>query len=73
MIADLVKNGRSDAPRGVALGRFLAVYGDIKQKSFYERVRNIREQISPADELAQLIPKLSLEKVKLLLSIANGF
>src|ERR1700677_181380 len=53
-----IENGRADPPKGIYLEKFLAVYGGIKAKSFYERVRNIREEVTPQQELVELIYKL---------------
>lgn len=60
-----IENGRSDVPKGERLDKFLAAYGGIKQKSFYERVRRFTEEIDPRDELIELIQSLSPEKIKL--------
>jgi len=67
-----IENGRSDFPRGSALDKFLTVYGGIKQKSFYERVRNWKDKVSPTDELLELVSKLSEEKARFLLNITKN-
>lgn len=66
-----IENGRSDVPRGDRLNKFLEVYGGIKQKSFYERVRRYSEQISHRDRLIQTLEMLPEEKIKILLNIAG--
>lgn len=67
-----IENGRTDFPKNSRLDKFLAVYGGIKQKSFFERVRNLREEVTPEQELAQLIPKLGKEKISILLNLAKN-
>ena len=66
-----IENGRCDPPKDDRLEKFLAVYGGIKVKSFYERARNIRDQITPEQELIELVPKLGTDKVNLLLNLAK--
>jgi transcriptional regulator with XRE-family HTH domain len=67
-----IENGRAEPPKGVYLERFLTVYGGIKPKSFYERVRNLQDQISPADELMEIIPRLRQEKVLMILNLTRN-
>jgi len=67
-----IENGRVDFPKGERLDKILAAYGGIKQKSFFERVRNFKEKLTPADELIEIIPKLGQEKIKLLLGLAQS-
>lgn len=67
-----IENGRTDVPTGNKLDKFLGIYGDIKQKSFYERVRCYQEEITPADELILVIQKLSNEKINILLKLAQS-
>lgn len=68
-----IENGRSDVPTGNRLDRFLAIYGGIKQKSFYERVRNYQSRISPSQELLEIIRGLSDQKIKILVQLAKTF
>ena len=67
-----IENGRTDFPRGQRLDKFLTVYGGIKQKSFYEKVRNWKDKISPLDELVELVSKLNEEKIRFLMNIAKN-
>jgi transcriptional regulator with XRE-family HTH domain len=67
-----IENGRVNVPTGERLDRFLAVYGDIKQKSFYERVRKFEEELSFKDQLLMLVETLPEEKIKILLNIAKS-
>lgn len=59
-----IENGRADVPRGDRLDKFLAVYGGIKQKSFYERVRRYSELIDPRQELIEWVQNLTSDKIK---------
>lgn len=67
-----IANGRIDFPRIEQLIKFLAAYGGIKQKSFYERVHNIQNRIAPTEDLLELIPELGQEKINILLSLARA-
>ena len=68
-----IENGRTDAPTGERLDNFLSIYGGIKQKSFYEKVRCYQENITPLDELVAIIPKLANDEVNILLNLARSF
>ena len=59
-----IENGRTNYPTGRNLDKFLFIYGNIKQKSFYERVRRYTETINPRQELLDLIKSIPEEKVK---------
>lgn len=67
-----LETGRMDVPKGEKLERILAVYGGIKAKSFYERVRNYQEKITPRDELLEIIERLPDDKVPIVLNIARS-
>lgn len=67
-----VETGRIDPPRGLKLERLLAIYGGIKQKTFYERVRNYSERITPKHELKELVERMSDSKIEILLGIAKS-
>lgn len=67
-----LETGRIDVPRGEKLDRILNAYGGIKQKSFYEKVRNFREKITPFDELLEIAKRLPENKVLLLLNIVKS-
>lgn len=67
-----IETGRMDMPQGCKLDRLLAIYGDIKQKSFFERVRQYQLSLSPKDELLEAIERLSNEKIVTLLAVAKS-
>lgn len=67
-----IENGRSDIPKGDRLDKFLEVYGGIKQKSFYERVRRFSESVDPRQELIEMIQNLPADKVTLLCKLATS-
>ena len=64
-----IENGRSDVPTGARLDKFLSVYGSIKQKSFYERVRRYKEQDDPRQKIIDMIHKIPLEKLSLIMDL----
>lgn len=64
-----IENGRADVPTGVRLDRFLAAYGGIKQKSFYERVRRFRETFGARQELIEIAMSLNEDKIAVILQI----
>ena len=68
-----IENGRTDVPAGERIDKFLSIYGGIKQKSFYERVRCYQDETTPVDELILIIPKLANDKVTILLNLARSF
>lgn len=68
-----LETGRMDIPQGERLDRILSIYGGIKQKSFYERVRNFEQKITAKDELIEIIGKLPEQHLKTLLTIATSF
>ncbi len=67
-----IENGRTDVPSGDRLDKFLAAYGGIKQKSFYERVRRFSETRNPKIELIELIQNMTPEKIILLSKLAGS-
>ena len=67
-----LETGRLDVPKGEKLDRILNVYGGIKAKSFYEKARNLREKITPFDELVDVIKRLPNDKISMLLSIVKN-
>lgn len=58
-----IETGRMDSPRGARLDRLLAVYGGMKQKSFFERVRNYEKKVTPRMEIDGLLDRLTDEKI----------
>jgi transcriptional regulator with XRE-family HTH domain len=67
-----VENGRMNAPKGKSLARFLNAYGGMKEKSFYERVRNFKEKITPKDELMNLLERATDDQIKTIIQITRG-
>jgi transcriptional regulator with XRE-family HTH domain len=67
-----IETGRMDTPKGLRLDRLLAIYGGIKQKTFYERVRQYQLLLSPKEELLEAIERLPNEKIATLLAIAKS-
>lgn len=67
------ETGRLNAPKGARLERFLRVYGDIKPKSFYERVRTYgTTPPSLQQELAELLKRANDQQIRVILTIAKG-
>ena len=66
------ETGRMNPPAGDWLERFLRVYGGIKAKSFYERVRIFEDSVTPRDELYDLIFRANDEEIKTVLAIVRG-
>ena len=66
-----LETGRLDFPKGERLERLLSVF-DIKPKSFFERVRNYSQKITPRDELLELIQKANDSQVVALLGIVKN-
>ena len=67
-----IENGRADFPTGSRLDQFLSVYGGIKRKSFYERVRNFRSSQSPRDKINMVIAKMTERRIKQALPILEA-
>lgn len=67
-----IENGRSDVPTGFRLDKFLSIYGGIKQKSFYERVRRYSETADPRKELLDLVASISDDKIKVAVQILKN-
>lgn len=67
-----VETGRLGPPIGEKLERLLKVYGNIKAKSFYERVRNYKKQLTPKEELVELVTHLRDEEVATVLAVVKG-
>ncbi len=66
------ETGRVNPPQGPALERLLKVYGGIKEKSFYERVRTFREKPTARGELLELVGRANRKQVETLLQVAKG-
>ncbi|MBK8202604.1 MAG: transcriptional regulator [Bdellovibrionales bacterium] len=67
-----IETGRMDAPKGAKLDRLLAIYGGIKQKSYYERVRDYRGKVTERDELMELATRANEAQISTILAIAKG-
>ncbi len=67
-----IENGRVDVPTDANLEKFLILYGDLKQKSFYERVRRYYECADPRKELLNFVNYLPNEKISLALKILKN-
>ena len=67
-----LETGRMDVPEGERLERILGIYGGIKAKSFYERVRNYEALVTPRDELLELVRRSNDSQVQTLLTIAKS-
>ena len=52
-----LETGRMDLPRGEKLDRLLMAYGGIKQKSFFEKVRNFQARPNDKTLLLQMIDR----------------
>lgn len=66
-----VETGRIDVPEGEKLNRLLKVYG-IQLGTFRERVRTFAVQITPEQELMELIYRLRPHEVKALVAVAKS-
>lgn len=67
-----IETGRMNPPRDEALVQFLKIYGNIKEKSFYERVRTFERKLTPREELAGLLDRATEKQVQILLQVAKG-
>lgn len=66
-----IETGRMNPPTDEKLDRLLNIYGGLKQKSFYERVRNWKYKITIHDEFIEIVKKLDDEKLKILMNLAK--
>ena len=53
-----IETGRMDVPKGERLEQLLGIYGGIKIKSFNERVRLYRHQLTGRQEVMDLVNRL---------------
>lgn len=58
-----LETGRMDLPRGEKLDRLLMAYGGIKQKSFFEKVRNYHARPNDKTLLLQLIDRANEQQL----------
>lgn len=66
-----VETGRIDVPDGEKLQRLLKVYG-TQLGTFRERVRTYAVQITPEQELMELVYRLRPHEVKALVAVAKS-
>ncbi|MBI2712599.1 MAG: helix-turn-helix domain-containing protein [Bdellovibrio sp.] len=68
-----IETGRLNPPKGARLERLLRVYGGIKTKSFYERVRIFQSTPpTPHEELTELFNRANAEQIRIMLAVARG-
>ena len=68
-----IEAGRMNPPKGHRLERLLRIYGEIKPKSFYERVRTLQyAPLSPREELLELLKRANAEQVRMVLAVVRG-
>jgi HTH-type transcriptional regulator, competence development regulator len=67
-----IETGRMDPPTGIKLDRMLKIYGNLKQKTFYEYVRNFKKKISHREELQEIIDRMKEDKITIVLNIVRG-
>lgn len=67
-----IETGRMNPPKGEMLLRLLRAYGDIKEKSFHERVRAYREKLTAREELHELVERATEKQAQMLLTVAKG-
>ncbi len=67
-----IETGRMNPPKGPHLERLLLVYGGIKEKSFYERVRTFQTKPTPREELLELIGRANAAQVQTILQVVRG-
>jgi transcriptional regulator with XRE-family HTH domain len=63
------ETGRIDPPSGKRLLALLKMYGGIKEKSFFERVRKFTERLTPKSEAAQLLNRMSESQAQMVIPI----
>jgi transcriptional regulator with XRE-family HTH domain len=67
-----IETGRMNPPKGEILAHLLRIYGKIKKKSFYERVRTFEKKLQPREELASLLDRANEKQIQILLQVAKG-
>ncbi|MBF0313625.1 MAG: helix-turn-helix domain-containing protein [Oligoflexia bacterium] len=67
-----IEKGRLDIPKGDFFARLLSVYGIPSEKSFYDRLSRMKIEITPREELENIVRSIDDEKIKILLSVAKG-
>ena len=67
-----IETGRMDPPTGTKLDRLLKIYGNLKQKTFYEYVRKYKNKFSPREELQEIIARIKEDRITFILNIVRG-
>lgn len=67
-----IETGRMDAPKGPKLDLLLTIYGGLKQKSFYERVRKYQQSMTQKDELLSMIKLANESQILLILNFSKS-
>ena len=66
-----IENGRADPPKGESLLKFLKIYGDLTPKYFEQLCRDRKDEVSDAEVIVELLPKLNKEQIALLRTMAE--
>lgn len=62
-----IETGRMDPPQGAKLDSLLTVYGGLRQKSFYERVRKYKKHSTTQDEIQLLLSRATdVQRIQIL-------
>ena len=68
-----IESGRMAIPdKGDTLTKLLAAYGITKMKSFRQRVSKFEATLTPEEEIIELLPKLTSEKVRMIRDIVKA-
>ncbi len=67
-----LETGRMEVPTGERLEILLGIYGGMKSKSFYERVRKYKLSTTPKDEILELLQRGSEDQLRTLLAVVKG-
>ena len=67
-----IETGRMDPPTGTKLDRLLKIYGNLKQKTFYEYVRSFKKKTTHREELQEIIDRMKEDKITVVLNIVRG-
>lgn len=68
-----IENGRENPPNKKRLKSFLAVYGDIGAKYFYELCREWEDRQSDGEIVRDLLPKLNEVQIKTVRTLIEQF
>lgn len=67
-----IEAGRMATPAKPMLMKILAAYGVDEYKVFYDKARNIYEQLDPKKELLELIDHMAPDSLEFLLRLTKG-